>query len=1756
MMKESGTETWELLEALEARLELSPPCDDLLAIMDKAVDIYWSSIRKYPAEGIKAWDVMLEAIIQYGDRCSPPKVSLTCDMYPNWDAGSIDIDVLDPPGMFAAIESGNIPNAAAAATYLIGAMLGLIATLALGLFGIVVNPFITLVAGGFGLDALVKLYDYFFEGYWESNFPDFTYPPVPGGTYNAGQIIHFSISVNAGHRLLEPRFEGSELVSLEPDGDQLNGSIFLLEDSTITAIFDLLPWSLQTEVFTNHPAGKPGTIQPSGTTYHDPYNVVQIYASPNDGFRFDKWSRDAAALPPESPINFTITHDESLVVAHFVKTWEVNIDVISDGTVSPAGGTFDDGSEVTFTATPDTDNNSFVGWTGDVISEEESITVTIDSDKGLIATFEEVFMLTTLALPAESGSVAPAGETTYPEDTEVDIQVTPNEGFQFVDFTGDDVGIHDDGSYFVIMDADKTIAANFIPQYKLETVVRPEATGTANPAGITYYDLNEEVILTAVPNPLHTFFTWDGDLISTENPATTIMDSDKTITAVFHEPTTLTLLASPPEEGTVSPAGETEHVYGEEVEIYGIPNNSEEYYFHSWIEEERNMGTQNPRTLVMSQDRIITGSFVQFISLNIQVRDDIGGSVSPAGIMRLEKETEVTITALPLPDFLFNFWDGDYEGGRNPISITVTNDSEIYANFVPKRKLTINISGGGATVPAAGEYFYKENEEVQISAIPGKTVFAFWLDQRGDTYADNPLTITMDTDKIIKAIFTPRYSLRTAPVPLEGGSVAPAGETFYPDGAVVNISATAAENFIFAGWHGSLAGKQNPASIFMDSNKEVYASFDGLFKLATDVEGEGEISQPPESWHQAGNKIFIYAVAKDGWVLDGWGGDFDSPAVNPLEFEINEDLAIIAIFVESYELTTSVSPDYKAGSVWPSGTTEWKQGSEIWCAATASKNTIFGYWSGDIEGNIENNPTLVVLDADKSITAHFFNFYTLSIKVDPPGGGSTIPFDGMKYPPGKGITITAYPEPYWEFSHWTGVGRTTSNPISVTMDNNREVTAHFIYRGVPSGSHNTLTIEKGSDGGEVNPQRAEVEQGTEITIEITPDGDYKLETIIYVEGGEGEIEPEEPEPGDGRRRKAKVQVDQDTVVSVSFEHDWDRILFRVQMIGYDAFYSHMDCDWLLKGFADLDEIKDIGGLPGEIRTLIDSTLELLGVYYSTHCQLLHTIVMEPLPEETGGTGEIKHIFTPDLAYPILFPPEGGVGSGSGLWIEGSEFELTIVNLLENYEFNEWIIVRGGTLDGNPGEYPGKLILTDSTYIETIISKPQGAPGILFSVYPLNIDFGEIEVGNDEDAIILAMNNSEQDVEILNPILKPIQGSGFELSVEESVVRAGEREVLIAVIAFNPTVIGEAEALVELDAFGEHIIIRISGTGIEAASPSPPPPSPENKVTISPTEIDFGTVPLNTKVEHPFSISVEGAPVHITPLMLHDNRDYLAFFMIVPFRYDPLVEGNNYTGRIEYLPTWEGVLSHSATFVCRTDGNPPEVSIRLHGETTIERLLLSETSIDFGFVTIRTTSVRKISITNIGNATANLSGLKVPDKYEGYFLETQILPGETASLMITFSPTTGDDHPGEIEFTAFLGQTLTIPVDGRGKVRDPLDPGYDLYLVDPELRELVHEVDFGIMNLRDERVKKTVHIDNVGRETVEMLSWLEPVKGVNCFTHSVSKIDIHPGEHGVLNIYCEPKVSGEVMSAILFIFKRTNGMELQPQSLMLKANVVE
>ena len=137
--------------------------------------------------------------------------------------------------------------------------------------------------------------------------------------------------------------------------------------------------------------------------------------------------------------------------------YTVTISVNGNGNVTGANtGTYLEGTELTLTATP-AEHYEFTGWTGDVSSTENPLTITVDGDKNITANFaKKQYTLTVSVNDGTKGSVNPTSGT-YAAESEVQITAVANPGYEFTNWSNGSKT----NPLTISMEEDTELTANF-----------------------------------------------------------------------------------------------------------------------------------------------------------------------------------------------------------------------------------------------------------------------------------------------------------------------------------------------------------------------------------------------------------------------------------------------------------------------------------------------------------------------------------------------------------------------------------------------------------------------------------------------------------------------------------------------------------------------------------------------------------------------------------------------------------------------------------------------------------------------------------------------------------------------------------------------------------------------------------------------------------------------------------------------------------------------------------------------------------------------------------------------------------------------------------------------------------------------------------------------------------------------------------------------------------------------------------------------
>jgi chaperone required for assembly of F1-ATPase len=215
-----------------------------------------------------------------------------------------------------------------------------------------------------------------------------------------------------------------------------------------------------------------------GMFIYDAGTSVTLVAEAEEDYQFVKWTGDVDAIGDAYAAATNITMNESgSVTANFaLKKGRCSLAISS----TPGGSVAEPGAgmhiykagEVVFLVAEAEEDYQFVKWTGDVdaISDVDAATtnITMDGSYSITANFKSWHPDPLVQLTVSStggGSVADAGEGIFffPLGTEVSLAAKPDEGYQFIIWSGEVNAIADvsAASTTITMDNSYSVRANF-----------------------------------------------------------------------------------------------------------------------------------------------------------------------------------------------------------------------------------------------------------------------------------------------------------------------------------------------------------------------------------------------------------------------------------------------------------------------------------------------------------------------------------------------------------------------------------------------------------------------------------------------------------------------------------------------------------------------------------------------------------------------------------------------------------------------------------------------------------------------------------------------------------------------------------------------------------------------------------------------------------------------------------------------------------------------------------------------------------------------------------------------------------------------------------------------------------------------------------------------------------------------------------------------------------------------------------------------
>ena len=300
-------------------------------------------------------------------------------------------------------------------------------------------------------------------------------------------------------------------------------------------IQDINVESAQNYTITVTPDPTEGGTVTGGGTYQAGENCT-VTATPNANYTFTNWTENGTVVSTNANYTFTVNANRTLVAHFTINTYTINVSASpTNGGNVTGGGTFTYGQNCTVSATA-ASGYTFTNWTEGsvVVSTNTSYSFSVTSNRNLMAHFTEnplpIYTISVTPKPEEGGTVRGAG--TYQEGQTCIVSATPATGYNFVNWTENEVVFSTNTAYTFTVTGNRNLVANFSPiSYTISASVNPAVGGEVTGDGT--YVHGTQVTLKVVPNEDYIFLNWteNGTVVAETEDYTFVVTGDRALIA-------------------------------------------------------------------------------------------------------------------------------------------------------------------------------------------------------------------------------------------------------------------------------------------------------------------------------------------------------------------------------------------------------------------------------------------------------------------------------------------------------------------------------------------------------------------------------------------------------------------------------------------------------------------------------------------------------------------------------------------------------------------------------------------------------------------------------------------------------------------------------------------------------------------------------------------------------------------------------------------------------------------------------------------------------------------------------------------------------------------------------------------------------------------------------------------------------------------------------------------------------------------------
>ena len=393
-------------------------------------------------------------------------------------------------------------------------------------------------------------------------------------------------------------------------------------------------------------------------------------------------------------------------------------------------------------------------------------------------------------------------------------------------------------------------------------------------------------------------------------------------------------------------------------------------------------------------------------------------------------------------------------GAADTLRTALTSDYVWTFTTLPQVTLSSNPVAGGVT---GGAGAFAQGSLVAVTATPNTGyTFTSWTEGVTVVSTSPSYQFKMAGNKALVANFAPvpvgKFAVVLSSSPVAGGTTTGSGP--YDAGSSVTVTATPNSGYTFVNWtdNGNVASSSSSYQFNITGNRTLVANFKAIpasqFALNLSSSPAAGGTTTGAGSFSAGTSVTVSATANANYTFVNWTENGVIASASPTyTFVLSASRTLVANFtLNTHTLNLSANPA-AGGTVTGAGT--FNAGSSVTATAAANPGYTFTNWTDGGNAVSTNASYTFVLNTNRTLVANFTaNSFTLNVTAN---NGSVVKNPNQaNYNSGSTVQLTATPNSGYVFTSWSGDASGSSNPLTVTMNANKNITANFSLIVQPS----------------------------------------------------------------------------------------------------------------------------------------------------------------------------------------------------------------------------------------------------------------------------------------------------------------------------------------------------------------------------------------------------------------------------------------------------------------------------------------------------------------------------------------------------------------------------------------------------------------------------------------------------------------------------------------------------------------------------------